>query len=122
MKDEKFRKLLGELIEEEGIEEEDQPLLLTDHSYDKSIIGLTALDGRVVYSYESMVQEFMEDEGCEAADAIEWLEYNTMRAIGYGDTGHNPIIVTLSREAIEERMFILDYPDTSEKKQGKEGE
>lgn len=72
--------------------------------------------------FRKLLGELIEDEGCEAADAIEWLEYNTMRAIGYGDTGHNPIIVTLSREAIEERMFILDYPDTSEKKQGKEGE
>ena len=102
MLDEKFRKALAEMLEEQGIAEEDQPLLLTGHSYDKSIIGFTAEDGRVVYSYESMIQEFMEDEGCSEEEAQEWVDYNTMRALPYGDKGHNPIVVTVSREAIEE--------------------
>lgn len=103
MLDEKFRNSLAEMLKEQEIAEEDQPLLLTNHSYDKSIIGLTSADGRVVYSYESMIQEFMEDENCSEEDAIEWLEYNTLRALGYGDYGHNPIVVTVSKEEIEEK-------------------
>ena len=103
MLDEKFRKALAEMLEEQGIAEEDQPLLLTDHSYDKSIIGFTAEDGRAVYSYESMIQKFMEDEHCSEEEAQEWVDYNIMRALPYGDKGHNPIVVTVSRKAIEEK-------------------
>ena len=102
MLDEKFRKALAEMLEEQGIADEDQPLLLTDHSYDKSIIGFTADDGRAVYSYESMIQEFMEDEDCSEEEAQEWVDYNTMRALPYCDKGHSPIVVTMSKKEIEE--------------------
>lgn len=101
MLDKEFRKTVAAMLKEEGILEEDQPLLFTNHSYDKSIIGLTALDGRVVYLYDSMIQEFMEDEDCSEEDAIEWIEYNTLRALGFGDKGHNPIVVTLSRDYLK---------------------
>ena len=103
MLDEKFRKSLAEMLEELEIAEEDQPLLLINHSYDKSIIGFTSEDGRAVYSYESMIQEFMEDEDCSEEEAQEWVDFNTMRALPYGDKGHNPIVITISREEIEEK-------------------
>ena len=101
MLDNRFREALAELFKDLGVEEEDQPLLFTDHSYDNSIIGLTSEDGRAVYSYELMVQEFMEDEHCSEEEAREWIDYNTMRALPYGDKGHNPIVITLDREYIE---------------------
>lgn len=107
MLDNRFRKALAKFFKEFGVEEEDQPLLLTDHSYDKSIIGFTSEDGRAVYSYESMVQEFMEDEDCSEEEAQEWVDYNTMRALRYGDKGHNPIVITLDRECVEE-FYTLD--------------
>jgi hypothetical protein len=103
MLDEKFRKSLAEMLEELEIAEEDQPLLLTNHSYDKSIIGFTSEDGRAVYSYESMIQEYMEDEDCSEEEAQEWVDFNTMRALPYGDKGHNPIVITISKEEIEEK-------------------
>lgn len=103
MLDEKFRKSLAEMLDELEIAEEDQPLLLTNHSYDKSIIGFTSEDGRAVYSYESMIQEYMEDEDCSEEEAQEWVDFNTMRALPYGDKGHNPIVITISREEIEEK-------------------
>ena len=102
MLDNRFRKALAKLFKEWEVEEEDQPLLFTDHSYDKSIIGFTSVDGRAVYSYESMIQEFMEDENCSEEEAQEWVDYNTMRALPYGDKGHNPIVIALDREYIEE--------------------
>ena len=107
MLDNKFRKASAKLFKECGVEEEDQPLLLTDHSYDKSIIGFTSEEGRAVYSYESMVQEYMEDEHCSEEEAQEWVDYNTMRALPYGDKGHNPIVITLEREYAEE-CYTLD--------------
>ena len=99
MKDLKFRKALDTMVEDQGIEEE--VLILDNHAYDKSIIGITE-DGRLIYDFEQMVQEFMEDEDCDETEAIEWLEYNTMRALPYmGERA--PIIITESRDSILEK-------------------
>lgn len=71
----------------------DDALILDNHAYDNSIIGLT-LDGRVIYGYELMIEELMNDEGWDELEAIEWIEYNTIRALPY--TGKNaPMIVYL---------------------------
>lgn len=60
-------------------------------SYDNSIMGIT-LDGRVIYDFQLMVQEFMEDNSCDELEAVEWIEYNTIRVLPYA--GHKaPIIV-----------------------------
>ena len=99
MKDIKFRKALDAMIEDQGIEEE--VLLLDDHAYDKSIIGLTE-DGRLVYDFDKMVKEFAEDEQCDELDAIEWLEYNTLRALPYmGERA--PIVIMNNIESIMEK-------------------
>lgn len=66
-------------------------IVFDNHDYDNSIIGVTA-DGRVVYSFDKMVYEYMEDENCSVDDAIDWIEYNTIRALPYiGDKA--PIII-----------------------------
>lgn len=46
-----------------------------------AIIGITD-DGRLVYSYDLMV-ESLENEGWTSEDAIEWIKYNTIRALPY---------------------------------------
>ena len=53
-----------------------------NHAYDNSIIGVST-DGRVVYDFDTMVQELMEDEGWTMEESIEWIEYNTIRALPY---------------------------------------
>ena len=99
MKDVKFRKALDAMVKDQGIEEE--VLILDDHAYDKSIIGLTE-DGRLVYDFDKMVKEFAEDEQCDELDAIEWLEYNTLRALPYmGERA--PIVIMNNVESIMER-------------------
>jgi hypothetical protein len=96
MRDENFRKALNTFIEENDIEED--IIILEDHAYDRSIVGLTA-DCRLVYDFDRMVEEFAEDEGCDETEAIEWLEYNTMRAVPYmGERA--PIILTHTRDTI----------------------
>ncbi len=66
-------------------------IVLDDYSYDNSIIGIT-LDGRIIYDYDLMVEELMQDDDCSMEEAIDWIEYNTLRAIPYmGDKA--PIIV-----------------------------
>lgn len=57
-------------------------LVFDNSSFDNSIIG-TTLDGRVIYDFDLMVQEYMKDEECSPGEALEWIEYNTMRALAY---------------------------------------
>ena len=59
-------------------------------SYDNAIIGITD-DDRVVYSFEKMVEELMNDAGFEEIDAIEFLEVNVLR--GNSLVYNAPIIV-----------------------------
>lgn len=102
MKDKKFRKALDNYIEDCSIEEAVN--LLENHTYDKSIVGITE-DGRLIYDFNKMVAEFARDEKCSEEEAIEWLEYNTLRAVPYlGDRA--PIIMMESRKSI---MDKYDY-------------
>lgn len=69
----------------------DDVLILDNASYDNSIIGVT-LDGRLIYSYGRMVEEYREENNCDEVDAIEWVEFNTLRALPYmGDKA--PIVM-----------------------------
>lgn len=66
-------------------------LLLKDFSYDDALVGITE-DGRAVYDFDKMVAWLMETEGWSEEDSIEWIDYNTLRAIPYfGDKA--PIIM-----------------------------
>lgn len=57
-------------------------IVLNNQSYDNAIIGVT-FDGRVIYDFNLMVEELMIDDGCNYEDAVEWVEYNTIRALPY---------------------------------------
>ena len=57
-------------------------IIFDNMSYDNSIIG-TTLDGRAIYDYDLMVFELMNDEGWSSEDAIDWIDYNTLRSLGY---------------------------------------
>lgn len=66
-------------------------ILLKDESYDSALIGVTT-DGRAVYSYRKMVDWYMEKNDCNEEDAMEWIDYNTIRSLPYaGEMA--PIIV-----------------------------
>lgn len=96
MVDKEFRKALNNFAQEMDVEVK----ILDNSAFDKSIIGISD-DGRVIYSYEKMVQEFMEDEGVDEMEAIEWIDYNTVRALPYMGEGA-PIIVANTPETIKE--------------------
>ena len=55
---------------------------LVNYSYDDALIGVTE-DGRAVYDYEKMIEWLMEEEGWTDNEAIEWIEFNTIRALPY---------------------------------------
>ena len=66
-------------------------IVFDNMSYDGSIIGVTT-DDRVVYSYDKMVEELMQDEEWSYEDAVEWIDYNTIRALPYAGP-NGPIIM-----------------------------
>ena len=106
MKDSRFRKALSEYCEDKGLEK----VIILDHAaYDRSVVGITE-DGRLVYDYQKMVDEFAEDENCKILEAMEWVDYNTLRAIPY--MGENaPIVVLDSRDAIINIYGPMGDPD-----------
>jgi hypothetical protein len=57
-------------------------LYLVNYSYDDALIGVSE-DGRAIYDYEKMITWLMNEEGWSEIEAVEWIEYNTMRAIPY---------------------------------------
>ena len=62
-------------------------------SYLKAIIGLSD-DGALCYSYEKMIECLMEEDKMEYEDAMEFVDYNTIRALPYASSmGVKPIVV-----------------------------
>lgn len=57
-------------------------VILSNYSYDTAVIGVSE-DGRAIYDFDLMVEWLMAEEGFDEMDAIEWIEYNTLRALPY---------------------------------------
>lgn len=59
--------------------------------YITAVIGVSQ-DGQVIYEYEKMVEYLIETDGITEEEAIEFIDYNTIRALPYmGDK--QPIIL-----------------------------
>lgn len=75
--------------------ENKEAVIFTNPSYDNSIIGLDT-DQRVVYSFDKMIKELVKEEGMTETEAIEFIEYNTIRTLPYIDEKVRPIIIYMS--------------------------
>lgn len=64
--------------------------------YDDAIIGVSD-DGKVVYDYDKMVECLTERDGMTDTEAIEFIDYNTIRAIPYAGA-FAPIVIHTIRE------------------------
>ena len=81
-------KSLEEKLWDDGYED---VVILKNYSYDDALIGITE-DNRAVYDFDKMVQWLIHTENFTQEEAIEWIEYNTIRALPYmGDS--SPIIM-----------------------------
>ena len=70
----------------------DNIIILEGDEFADGAIGLSS-DDHVVYSYEKLVDSLSKFYGGEL-EAIEWLEYNTIRSLPYMDSvGNTPIII-----------------------------
>lgn len=64
------------------LELEEDTIVFDNPNFDNSIIGVTT-DGKAVYDYDKMVAELMEDDDISEQEAIDFIDYNTIRAIPY---------------------------------------
>ena len=79
-----------ELLNEIGYE---NLIVFENPDYDEAIIGVSH-DDRVVYSFEKMVKSLADNDKMTEEEAIEFIEYNTIRAIPY--FGPNAPIVLMN--------------------------
>lgn len=77
--------------------------------YADAFIGMSD-NGRAVYSYDKMVEHIMVKEGWSYEEAVEWIDYNTIRALPYYPDG--PIVVY----DVPEYMWEDDEEEKEEKK------
>lgn len=69
----------------------EETIVFDNFAYDGAIIGITT-DDRVVYDYNKMLEDLVVNEEFTLEEAMEWIDYNTIRALPY--TGENgPIIM-----------------------------
>lgn len=67
-------------------------IVLENPDFLDAVIG-TDERGRVVYHYGLMLESLMLEEGMEYEDAIEFVDYNTLRALPYmGGDGPGDIL------------------------------
>lgn len=97
-----IKEKLRKAIEEMAIDNEKGVLFLDNPSFDKSIIGITT-DFRLIYDFDKMVEELMEDDQIDYEDAIDSIDRNTLLAIPYFGE-QSPII----------KMSFVPYYDEEE--------
>ncbi len=76
-----------DLIVENGYE---GVTIFENPNYDSAIVGMSH-DDRVIYDYEKMIEFLMETDGMTYDEAMEFIDYNTIRAIPYMPNG--PIVL-----------------------------
>lgn len=60
----------------------DDSVVFDGPDYDSAIIGVST-DGNVIYDFDKMVEQLSTDDNITREEAIEFIEYNTIRAIPY---------------------------------------
>ena len=81
---------IRDMVDEYGHEE---TLVFDNPDFDEAIIGVTH-DGRAVYDYDEMVYCLMEDDKISEEEAIDFIEYNTIRSLPYAGE-YAPVIMFL---------------------------
>ena len=66
-------------------------IIFSGDSYDDALIGVSD-DGRAIYDYDLMIEWLMVNDNMTDVDAMEWIDYNTIRSLPYvGDKA--PIVM-----------------------------
>lgn len=84
------REELGELMTQMGYEDS---IVFEDPSYLGAVIGYSDT-GQVCYDYDKMIEWLVETDGMSVEDAIDFIAYNTERALPYcSPSEKRPIII-----------------------------
>lgn len=78
---------IKEYLCDRGLED---TVVFENPSYETAFIGLSH-DDRPVYDYEKMIEYLVETDGMTEEDAIEFIDYNNIRALPYYPNG--PIVI-----------------------------
>ena len=76
-----------EILADMGYEES---IIFTDE-YDDAIIGVDAVNKRVIYDYNKMVDALVKKWKFTSWEAVEWIESNTIESLSGMDDG--PIVM-----------------------------
>lgn len=57
-------------------------LIFSDPGYDDALIGVTE-SNQAVYDFDKMVEWLVQNDGLSYEEAVEFIEYNTIRALPY---------------------------------------
>lgn len=77
-----------EILESLGYED---LIIFKNPDYDGAIVGVSH-DDRVVYDYDKMVECLALEDGMTTEDAMDFINYNTLRALPYIGAG-SPIVM-----------------------------
>jgi hypothetical protein len=78
-----------DLLCELGLEDS---VVFENPDYDSAIIGYDANNSRIIYDYEKMIEHLMEVDECSYEDAVDFINYNTLRALPYAGS-EGPIVL-----------------------------
>lgn len=78
------------IVEQFGEEALDGVCMFENPAFVNAIVGFDAHHKKVVYSYEKMVECLMDEDGMSYEEAIEFIDYNTLRTVPYMENA--PII------------------------------
>ena len=65
-------------------------VLFSNFDYEDAFIGVSN-DDRAIYDWEKMVAYLVDKQGMSEEEAVDWIDYNTIRALAYYDKA--PIIM-----------------------------
>lgn len=95
----KFKKMKQDIFEFCEDNEIEDTLLFENPGYETAFLGLDE-KGRAVYNYNKMVEFLMEEDDMSYEEAVEFIEYNTIRACDYIENA--PLILLNEYEYIPE--------------------
>jgi hypothetical protein len=62
-------------------------------TFDSALVGVSS-DGRLVYSETKILNALQDEEGMNYEEAVDYYQYNTVRALEYAKASVSPIILT----------------------------
>ena len=80
------------IIDQFGEEALENLSMFENPAFVGAIIGYDEHHHKIIYSYEKMVECLMEEDGMTEEEAVEFIDYNTLRTVPYME---NPPIIAM---------------------------